>query len=283
MHQMIRSSQKRYILIPLIAILGLCFQNQTVIAQLQIAPVAVYMDDNNTTGRIVIRNSSVDPVEVEVDLLFGYPATNEEGKVYFKRYDRIPDDQPSALEWVRVYPRLFELSPGERQTVRFVARPPAGLPDGEYWVRPMVTGQKPVVVEDDSDNNNITTRLNLRQRSILAINYRQGEVGTGITVSDLSVNLKADSIEISANLDRLGNAAYLGHYEIRILDSSGSIQLSERRELAVYHNQKRTFLFDSAELGAGAYTVELDLFTSDRTEGILQASPVSASRSFTLP
>lgn len=251
-------------------------------AQLQIAPSAIYMDENNSTGRIVIRNSSDEPVEVEIELIFGYPSTDEQGNVFFKHVT-IDEDQPSAIDWIRIYPRFFELAPGERQTVRFAARPPADLSEGEYWARPAVVAQLPSV-RDHNDGNNITTQLNLRKRTILALNYRNGKVNTGITIDNLSVEIEENNITITTNLQRLGNAAFLGHYNVLLTDSKGITRKTEKKEIAVYHNQLRSFRFNFDGLDSGTYNVELELFTGDRSSvGIIQASSSTSTAAFTIP
>lgn len=265
----------------LFIITGIFLHGDIVIAQLQIAPSAIYMDENNTTERIVIRNSSEESVEVEIELIFGYPSTDEHGKVYFKHVT-VDEFQPSAVEWVRIYPRFFVLAPGERQTVRFAARPSGDLPIGEYWARPAVVAQLPSE-RDTNNGNNITTKLNLRKRTIIALNYRNGEVSTGVTINNLSAELRENEITITTHLQRLGNAAYLGHYEVFLIDSQGNTHRTEKKEMAVYNDQIRTFIFDSEGLDSGTYNVELKIFTGERrSEGIIQASSSTSTTSFTI-
>lgn len=268
----------------LLAITGYCLQSQPANAQLQIAPVAIYMDDDNTTGRIVIRNSSAEPVEVEIELLFAYPDTDENGNVYLKHVNPVPDHEPSAVEWIRVYPRFFELAPGQRQTVRFAARAPAGLENGEYWARPAVVAQLPTVIDDEAGGAGISTRINMRRRTILSLNYRNGDVQTGAALTNMSADVGNNTVGISADLERRGNAAFLGHSKIRVFDSGGSERFSEKKEIALYHNQNRTFEINTEGFEPGTYRAELELFTSDRTsDGIIQASPESGAMTFTIP
>lgn len=275
--------QLKYIIIFVFLVMGLCLSGSAAMAQLQIAPVAIYMDDDNSTGRIVIRNSSAEPVNVEIELLFGYPTTDDEGSVYFKRFNIVPENQPSAVEWIRIYPRFFNLSPGERQTVRFAARPPAGLPTGEYWARPAVVAQLQSVVEK-IDGDNIRTQLNMKKRTILSLNYRKGEVTTGISIKQFSAEIEGSEIKVTADLVRLGTAAFLGHYKVRLIDAGGNVRKTEKKEIAVYKDQMRSIRFDSSNLESGTYTAELELFTGDRnSDGILQASTSSSTTTFIVP
>ena len=266
----------------LFIITGNFLYGEIALAQLQIAPSAIYMNEHNTTERIVIRNSSEEPVEVEIELIFGYPTTDLHGKVYFKHVT-VDESQPSAVEWIRIYPRFFVLAPGERQTVRFAARPPGDLPIGEYWARPAVVAQLPSV-KDSNEGNNITTQLNLKRRTILALNYRNGEVNTGITIDKLSAELEEDIINVTTHLQRLGNAAYIGHYEVILTDLQGRTHKTEKKEIAVYNDQMRTFRFDSGGLDSGTYNVELKLYTRDRSsDGIIPAPSSTSTTTFTIP
>lgn len=257
-------------------------QGEIAFAQLQIAPSAIYMNEKNTTERIVIRNSSEEPVEVEIELIFGYPSTDEHGKVYFKHVT-VDEFQPSAIEWIRIYPRFFILAPGERQTVRFAARPPGNLPEGEYWARPAIVAQIPSV-KNSNEGNDITTQLNLRKRTILALSYRNGEVNSGITINNLSAEVEEDIINVTTHLQRLGNAAYIGHYEVFLTDLHGRTQKTEKKEMAVYNDQMRSFIFDSGGLDSGTYNVELKLYTHDRSSiGIIPAPSSTSTTTFTIP
>jgi P pilus assembly chaperone PapD len=242
-------------------------------AQLQFSPSALYMDDNQRTERMSVRNTATEPLEVTVDMVFGHPATNKDGGVYLKRYETVPDDMPSALAWIRAYPRHFILQPGERQTIRFAARPPAGLADGEYWARPVITSF-PAQAEQEGASG-MTARINLRTRNILSINYRSGQVRTGVRLTRLEAGHTENRIRIEADMARTGNAAYIGHIRKTITDMSGNEVYSNRRQLAVYTTQDRVFEVDARDFPPGRYTVSVELFTGERTaDAILQAPAV---------
>lgn len=250
-------------LFKLTVILYLGFSSAGAAAQVNIAPVAIYMDDDQTTGRIVVRNSSNKPQELSIDLIFGYPGTNEQGEVVMKTFDKVPVDAPSAGKWVRVYPRHLVLPPQQQQTIRFSARPPAGLPAGEYWIRPTVSTRNVVDIGNGAGDN-ISASINLIKRTILSLNYRRGKVQTGIQINEVTGKTAGNQLQLLAKLERKGNAAYLGDSQIQIFDASGELQHRKKKEIAVYHSQKRKFEVDISGLSPGEYRAEISFDTRER-------------------
>lgn len=235
-------------------------------AQAKMAPIALYMSDNNKTGRIVVRNTSATPIEVNVDLLFGYPTTDEEGNVYLKKFKEAPENEPSATNWIRIYPRHIVIPSRQQQTIRFAARPPADLPDGEYWARPAVSVRKMGGETNlgSSKQKDVSANLHIIQRTILSLNYRHGSVRTGIKIENLSSRHRKNTLYVATDLEREGNAAFLGHVDIGLLDSSGRRIKHHRQEIAVYHTQQRQFEFNTEGLAPGKYTIELSLDSKER-------------------
>lgn len=254
--------------------------------QAKIAPIALYMNDNDQTARIVVRNTADQPVEVNIDLLYGYPATNSEGKVFLKKFKEAPAGEPSANSWVRTYPRHITIPENEQQTIRFAARPPAQLPDGEYWARPAVSvrkiGKRTI---SDNGNQNVEAKLQVIQRTILSLNYRKGNVRTGVEINNLSSRYNNNTLYVNAEMQRKGNAAYLGHLNISLIDASGDQKKHHREEIAVYHQQHRQFEIDAKGLAPGRYQVEFSLDTRERhreNSDILRARSVKKTATVTV-
>lgn len=264
----------------LVGVLCLLTGTFNAVAQIHIAPTSLFMDDHQKTDRLVIHNSSNQPQEINITLVFGYPATDQEGDVYLKTPDAIPAGE-SAAEWVRVYPRHLVLPPNEQQVVRFAARPPDGLPPGEYWARPAISTSQ-FQEEDSSINRRVSTRIKIIKRTLLSLNYRHGKVQTGISITDLVARPIEGRLHLLASLEREGNAAYLGDVRISIYDANKEIS-HQQRKIAVYHSQQRRFEVDITEIPAGTYEARLTFGTEHRAakqNGILPAIPASKAVDF---
>lgn len=253
-------------------------------AQVQITPIALYMDDDNKTGRLMIRNTTQQSIEVTVGLQFAYPQTNDQGEVYLKKFKKVSANEPSATNWVRVYPPHVILPPQEQQVIRLAARPPQDLPDGEFWARPVITAQQ-VVENTSSSDRNITTRINMIKRTFLSLNYRHGQVKTGASIKDMNTHLEGGNLHLSAELERKGNAAYLGHIQVRVKDASGRTHKQLQKKIAIYHHLAPVYSFDIKDLTPGTYSAEVVLDTKERAKynrDIIDAPRVKEVRNFVI-
>lgn len=267
----------------LVGVLCLAVGISNTTAQIHIAPTSLFMDDHQKTDRLVIRNSSNKPQEIKIDLIFGYPATDEQGNVFLKTLETTQAGE-SAIEWVRVYPRHLVLPPNEQQVVRFAARPPASLPPGEYWARPAISTSHFQEGESLNDSR-ISTQISIIKRTLLSLNYRHGKVQTGITIADFTAQPIEGRLHLLAELERKGNAAYLGDVRISIYDANKEISYQERK-IAVYHSQQRRFEINVTGIPAGTYEARLTFRTEERAakqNGILSATPTSKAVDFIIP
>src|SRR5213592_3826589 len=164
-----------------------------------VAPHAVFIDHRARSGSVLLYNPGTQPVEVAISTIFGYPTTDSTGAI---RLDTLlADSSVSALAWIQAFPRRLTVGPRERQTIRLLARPPAGLPDGEYWVRLVISAQAGrVPITGVSDTTAIQIGLTLEVRTIIGVNYRKGPVKTGITLSNLRAQLVGDSLITRARI-----------------------------------------------------------------------------------
>jgi P pilus assembly chaperone PapD len=208
---------------PLFAALALAGAVPAAAQGVMIAPTHIFIDHRTRSGSVLLYNPSTEPAEVTISVIFGYPASDSAGNIYLRSVEEPDSTLPSAAAWVQAFPRRLTVMPLERQTVRLLARPPAGLPDGEYWARLVVAakgGQVPVSgVPDTAD---IQVGLTLEVRSLLGLYYRKGSPTTGVELSDASASLESDTLEFRARLTRQGNAAFIGTIRGRLVDSLGT-------------------------------------------------------------
>jgi hypothetical protein len=248
-----------------------------VLEAILVAPHAVFMDHRSRTGQVFLVNTGDTPEEVAIDLKYGYPATDSSGTIYIKLIDQPDSTEPSAAGWVKAYPRRAVLAPGQRQVVRLLAKPPAGLPDGEYWSRIIATsrGSKVAVVSGESG---VSAGLALELRTIISLSYRKGEVHTGLELSDLRAAQEGDSLVVWLGANRRGNAAFLGTLTCQLVDAGKQVRGEWESPLAVYHRLSRRYVFPIDSAAPGRYTLRVGVTTarSDLDQRhVLPAEPVT--------
>ncbi|HKI94941.1 MAG TPA: hypothetical protein VJ992_06585 [Gemmatimonadales bacterium] len=225
-----------------------------------VAPQAIFLSDRERTGEVHLVNTGSKPEDVQIDLEYGYPATDSAGQIGIKLIEDPDSGAPSAASWVRAFPHRVVVQPGQRQVVRLLATPPAGLKDGEYWSRILVTSRGAQVAVATPDSN-IHAGLNLVLRTIISLTYRKGAVHTGVTVDDFRVTEEHDSLVTWLGLTRTGNAAYLGNVHLVVQDSLDHARATWDTPIAVYFQQHRRLAFPADSFPPGRYTVHLTLDT----------------------
>jgi hypothetical protein len=225
-----------------------------------VAPHAVYIDHRVRSGSVLLYNPGTEPVEVTISTLFGYPTTNAKGEIVL---DTIPGPDAtlrSALAWIQAFPRRLTVAPLERQTVRLLARPPAGLADGEYWVRLVIAakaGQIPIV--GVSDTTAIQVGLTLEVRTIIGIAYRKGPVNTQVVLSNVRAQLLGDTLVTWSRLERRGNAAFVGTVRGTLVDSTGATRASFAMPLGVYFTMEPRIANVIGKLPKGRYWLRYEV------------------------
>lgn len=252
-----------------------------------VAPPGVFIDHRTRSGSIELYNPGTAPSEVSISTMLAYPVTDSLGRITLHVVEDPDSIRTSAAQWITAYPRRLTLQPAERQTVRLLARPPADLPDGEYWTRIVVAAKGAAVpVTNVGDTAGITVGLSLEVRTVIATFYRKGAIATGIALSDLQAAVTGDSVEVRARLARQGTGAFIGMARLTVADGAGRQVAGRETQLAVYTSMAPRFHVPLANLPAGRYTVTLQLDT-ERTDvarqNLLPASTVRESVAFDLP
>jgi P pilus assembly chaperone PapD len=251
-----------------------------------VAPHAVYIDHATRSGSITLYNPGDDPVEVSVSFGFGIPTNDSSGAIGLELQDSAPPGQPGATAWLQAFPRRVTVGKQERQTIRILATPPAGLPDGEYWARLIVgakAGQVPVAGAPDSTG--ISVGLTLEVRTVLAVAYRKGALTTGVSLAPVSAQYANDTVTVRVPLTRIGTAAYLGTARASLIGPKDAMLGQDERPIAVYYTLDPRLDIPVGTLPPGTYKVRVSVAT-DRTDlpprVPLPAPPVRDSVEFTV-
>ena len=242
-----------------------------------VAPHAVYLDHRTRSGSITLYNPGAEPVEAGISFFFGYPVTDSAGNFTLIEPDSITPDLPAASSWVEAFPRRMSIPPLSRQTVRLLARPPAGLPDGEYWARVVVTARGgSLPVSGVADSSGIQIGLTLELRTILPLIYRKGALRTGVSLAAVTTERRGDSLEIRTRLTRQGTAAFTGVARGSLVDASGKSVAAFSEPIAVYYQAEPAFALPVAALPAGQYRLRLEFATErdDIAPEVLLRAPV---------
>lgn len=250
-----------------------------------VTPHALFISHGARAGQVTVGNSGDSPEEVTVELRFGFPDTDSAGTPFIRFVEDPGPEFPSAVDWIRPYPRRLRLEPGEQQVVRLLATPPDDLPDGEYWTRMIVTGQGASVPIETSDTA-VRAGVSLVMRIITAVTYRKGDVSTGIALRELDAAVEGDSIVAWVNATREGNGAYLGTVKFEVLDQDRSPVREWIIPIAVYYPMNRRFSLPLDSLAAGSYVLRLTIATERpdlRADDVLSAPTVSDSIEILVP
>jgi hypothetical protein len=243
-----------------------------------VAPTAIYLTADDRAAVIQLYNPSTKPEEVSVEAMFGYPTTDEEGRIGLRMTE--DRDPRSAADWIQVLPRRLVVPPGERRAVRLLADPPLELRDGEYWTRLIFTSRGQSVPVTGADTATVTIGLGLEVRTVIALTYRQGEVDTGLRVREFEPRIEGDSLVMRPEFLRAGEGAYIGRMELTLIDTAGVPVRSWEEQLAVYRDYRRHYAYDVEDVPRGEYRLLLHVDT-DREDvpetARLPADPVELS------
>jgi fimbrial chaperone protein len=205
-----------------------------------VSPNALFIDSRTRTGVLTLYNPGTLPEEIEISFAFGYPRSDLAGAISVALADSAPAGEPSVLGFVRAFPRRLRLEPGQRQTVRILMQPPAGLAEGEYWGRVLIRsrGGRPPV---EQQQGGIRMQIDLETVIVGAVNYRNGSMHTGVAMDSARATVapQGDSVRVVADLSRQGNAAYLGHLRLELVAANGRVIATVDDDLAVYRSLRK--------------------------------------------
>lgn len=248
------------------------------LAQLSLAPTAVFLDKNGIGNLFVTNNSGV-AQEITIAFQFGYSDQDENG-VLIMRYDDSLHAPNHALDrYVKAFPRSFILPAGQQQIVRLQARVPKNIPPGLLFTRLKVGSSGQVAdIGSSEEATGINTKVALRFEQVIAAFYKNGEVNTGVEVAEVTTLKQDKLLQLDAFYRITGNAPFLGQVKLSCKTASGTLVAEGRSTVAMYFSGKRRFYLNMpADAPEGPYVLEL-LFETSRNdiapEDLVQAAPI---------
>lgn len=204
-----------------------------------VSPNALYIDGRTRSGLLTLVNTGSAAEEIEIGFAFGYPRSDSAGVVSVELVSSAPAGEPSAVPWLRAFPRRLRLAPGQRQVVRVLVQPGAAPTDGEYWGRMTITsrgGEPPITQQEGRVSFSVAVQTVI----VAAVNFRQGKVTTGVAVEQATASVADSAVRLTLDLARQGNAAFLGRVTAQLLDRAGRPQGTPVAEdVAVYRSLRR--------------------------------------------
>jgi P pilus assembly chaperone PapD len=232
-----------------------------------VAPTVVFMSDKNRTGRLNLENTANKPTEVSVFVSFGLPISDSNGNVTVTVNDSNVTDPKSCMNWVKAFPRKIVIPANGSQVVRFVATPPPGLKDGEYWARVVVQSEEgqtdvPLPTEEGA----ITTKLNMIMQTAIMMKYRSGDLVSQLNLDTTYAKVTDSSVQVTVDMTNKGNVSYVGRLTCKLFDSSKRLVDSREIDVAIYSTLRRRVDFPIPAGFNRPYSVEIAVTNKGRND-----------------
>lgn len=205
----------------LISILGFSFQS---IAQgnLLITPIRVVFEGNKQKEQLNLANTGKDTAIYSIS--FVQKNMKEDGS--FVNIEKVDSGQMFAEPYLRIFPRMVTLAPGEAQVIALQYRRKAGMPAGEYRSHLYFRSEKnynPLGVENpDKDTTALSIQLIPVFGMSIPIIIRTGAVNVSAALSDLKLDNQQNTIQnLKLTIYRTGNISLYGDIVIQYVPVQG--------------------------------------------------------------
>lgn len=145
------------------------------------------------------------------------------------------DGEKAARDMLIFAPRRVTLAPREPQTIRIAARPPAGLPDGEYRIHLLFRATPPatpVTQAASAPAKGLSFRLTPVYGVTIPVIVRLGNLSVQAGITGVHLEKHDGKPAIAMELSRTGTRSTFG--EIRVLKAGVKDPIALSRAVAVY-------------------------------------------------
>lgn len=213
------------------------------VGDLLVAPTRIVLDGRRGT-EIVLNNVGDEPATYRISVEFR--RMTQDGMLADVT-DPTPQEK-AAADMIVYAPRRVTLAPHEPQSIRIAARPPQGLPDGEYRVH-LLFRAIPPATPVAANNGEPVKGLHLQLIPIYGVTIpvivRLGNLQVSAGISNVELEKKDGKPEIGLDLSRSGTRSTFG--EVMVLKPGVKDPIAIQKAVAVY-----------TELGTRHVTIPVD-------------------------
>lgn len=200
------------------------------VGDLLVAPTRIILDGRRGT-EIVLNNVGDQPATYRISVEFR--RMTQDGNLVDVT-DPTPQEK-AAADMIIYAPRRVTLAPHEPQSIRIAARPPAGLPDGEYRVHLLfraIPPATPVAPTDGQPVKGLHLQLIPIYGVTIPVIVRLGNLQATAGISNVQLEKKQGKTEIGLDLSRAGTRSTFG--EVLVLKPGVKDPIAIEKAVAVY-------------------------------------------------
>ena len=245
------------------------------VGDLLVAPTRIVLDGRKGT-EIVLNNIGDAPATYRISVEFR--RMTPQGML--EDVAQPTAQEQAAADMIVYAPRRVTLAPNEPQSIRIAARPPQGLPDGEYRVHLLfraIPPSTPVTAANGEAAKGLHLQLVPVYGVTIPVIVRLGNLEAKAGISNVALEKKDGKEEISLDLSRSGSRSTFG--EVLVLKAGIKDPIAIQKAVAVYTelgSRHVTIPVDDAYKGdiAGPVTVQYVETYRDGNEKIAEAQAV---------
>jgi hypothetical protein len=243
-----------------------------------VSPPTLVIDHRVRSGSLELFNPGDRAIEVRIETLFGYPVTDSIGQFGLETPDTPPAGMRAATGWVDAFPARLTIPAASRQTVRFLARPPASLADGEHFTRLAITSKFAAAAAGaGADTTAIRSEFSIEVRAVTTLLYRKGTVASSIAVANATAAPRGDTLDVRVDLTPGGSAAFLGTVTYRLENAAGAVVATLEQPVSVFVPIRPRAKLPVAGVAPGEYRLRVRARAerADLPAGVILPTPAS--------
>ena len=200
------------------------------VGDLLVAPTRIVLDGGRGT-ELILNNIGEEPATYRISVEFR--RMKLDGTL-----DEVSEPtahEKAAADMIVYAPRRVTLAPHEPQAIRIAARPPQGLPDGEYRVHMLfraVPKPSPVVPASSEPPKGVQLRLVPIYGVTIPVIVRLGNLNAKSGIADVKLETRDGKPAVGLQLSRSGTRSTFG--EVRVLKAGIKDPIAVQKGVAVY-------------------------------------------------
>ncbi|HEX2804160.1 MAG TPA: molecular chaperone [Sphingomicrobium sp.] len=245
------------------------------VGDLLVAPTRLVLNGGRS-AEVILNNIGEEPATYRISAEFR--RMNPDGTL--EEVAEPTQAENAARDMLIFAPRRVTLAPREPQSIRIAARPPAGLPDGEYRIHLLfraVPPATPVAKPASEPAKGLSFKLTPIYGVTIPVIVRLGNLDVKAAISNVRVERRDGKPVIALDVGRTGGRSTFG--EVRVLKSGVKDPIAQSRAVAVYTelNQREVVVpVDEAFTGdlTGPVTVQYVESFDDGTKTLAETQAV---------